>query len=100
MSEKGFFKQAISEKQSSFHRLKKLQTLIAQTSINERLTGDVRDWSILQLEWLANSKFDVLTLIWSNLRHIAFSTCKRVKITAKVWFSMLICSTFKAFMKA
>ena len=48
MSDKGFFKQFMSEKQSSFQKLKKLLMLIVPTSIFvERYTGFVSDWSIL-----------------------------------------------------
>ena len=47
MSDKGFFKQFMSEK-SSFQKLKKLLILITPTSIYiERFTGCVSDWSIL-----------------------------------------------------
>ena len=51
MSDKGFFKQAMSEKQSSFKRLKKLLIVIAPTSFHERFTGNVRDWGILNSDW-------------------------------------------------
>ena len=44
-------------------------------------------------------KLTLLTLILRSLCHNAFQTCKRVKIMAKIWFSILICSTFKAFLK-
>ena len=48
MSDKGVFKQFMSEKQSSFQKLKKLLMLIVPTSIFvERYTGFVSDWSIL-----------------------------------------------------
>ena len=48
MSDKGFFKQFMSEKQSSFQKLKKLLILIVPTSIYiERFTGGVSEWSIL-----------------------------------------------------
>ena len=48
MSDKGVFKQFMSEKQSSFQKLKKLLILIVPTSIYvERYTGFVSDWSIL-----------------------------------------------------
>ena len=48
MSDKGVFKQFMSEKQSSFQKLKKLLILIVPTSIYiERFTGCVSDWSIL-----------------------------------------------------
>ena len=51
MTDKGLFKQAMSEKQSSSQKLKKLLILIAPTSIHERFTGNVRDWSILNNDW-------------------------------------------------
>ena len=58
MSDKGFFKQFISETKSSFQKLKKLLILIAPTSILiERLTGYVSDWSILKDDWPIQ-KFD------------------------------------------
>ena len=48
MSDKGVFKQFMSQKQSSFQKLKKLLILIVPTSIYvERYTGFVSDWSIL-----------------------------------------------------
>ena len=48
ISNKGFFKQFMSEKQSSFQKLKKLLILIAPTSIYiERFTECISDWSIL-----------------------------------------------------
>ena len=48
MSDKGFFKQFMSEKQSSFQKLKKLLILTAPTSIYiERFTECISDWSIL-----------------------------------------------------
>ena len=48
ISNKGFFKQFMSEKQSSFQKLKKLLILIAPTSIYiERFTERISDWSIL-----------------------------------------------------
>ena len=48
ISNKGFFKQLMSEKQSSFQKLKKLLILIAPTSIYiERFTERISDWSIL-----------------------------------------------------
>ena len=48
MSDKGVSKQFMSEKQSSFQKLKKLLILIVLTSIYvERYTGFVSDWSIL-----------------------------------------------------
>ena len=48
MSDKGVFKQFMSEKQSSFQKLKKLLILIVPTSIYvERYAGFVSDWSIL-----------------------------------------------------
>ena len=48
MSDKGFFKHFMSQKQSSFEKLKKLLILIAPTSIYiERFSGCVSDWSIL-----------------------------------------------------
>ena len=63
MSDKGFFKQFISEKQSRFQKLKKLLILIAPTSIYiERFTGCVSDWSILNND-SAIQKFDLITLI-------------------------------------
>ena len=44
MADKGFFKQFLSQKQSSFEKLKKLLILIAPTSICiERLTGCVSE---------------------------------------------------------
>ena len=49
MSDEGFFKRFMSEKKSSFQRLKKLLTLIAPTGIYiERFTGCVSNWSILK----------------------------------------------------
>ena len=49
MSDEGFFKRFMSEKKSSFQRLKKLLTLIAPTDIYiERFTGCVSNWSILK----------------------------------------------------
>ena len=49
MSDKGSFKQAMSEKLSSFQTLKKLLLLIVQISIHdERLTGRVSDWIVLK----------------------------------------------------
>ena len=48
MSDKGVFKQFMSEKQSSFQKLKKLLILTVPTSIYvERYTGFVSDLSIL-----------------------------------------------------
>ena len=48
MSDKGFFKQFMSEKQSSFQKLKKLLIQIAPTRIYiERFTGCVCGWSTL-----------------------------------------------------
>ena len=102
MSDKGFFKQFMSEKQSSFQKLKKLLILIVPTSIYvERYTGFVSDWSILNNDW-ATQKFDLLTLIWGSLccnqilnPYIARLIYKRVKLMAKGVFSVLICSTWK-----
>ena len=57
-SDKGFFKQFILEKYSTFQKLKKLLILIAPTSISiERFTGCVSDWSILNNDY-AIHKFD------------------------------------------
>ena len=48
MSDKGFFKEFMSQKQSSFQKLKKMLKLIAPTSICiERFTGCFSDWDIL-----------------------------------------------------
>ena len=67
MSDKGFFKQFMTEKYSSFQKLKKLLILIVPTSIyTERFTGCVIDWSMLKNEWPIQ-KFDFLTLIWGSL---------------------------------
>ena len=58
MSDKGFFKQFMSEKQFSFQKLKKLLILIAPTRIHiERFTRCVGDWSILNDDW-PMQKFD------------------------------------------
>ena len=57
----------MSEKQSSFEKLKKLLRLIAPTSIYiERFSGCVKDWSMLDNDW-AIQKFDLLTFIWGSL---------------------------------
>ena len=69
MSDKGFFNQFMSEKQSIFQKLKKLLILIAPTCIHiERFTGCVSDWSILNKnnDWPIQ-KFDSLTLILGSL---------------------------------
>ena len=48
---------------------------------------------------------DLLTSAWVSLCNIdkyvahAFPTCKRIKFMAKVWFSVLIYQTFKAFIE-
>ena len=65
VSDKEFFKPFMSEKQSSFQKLKKLLILIAPTSIIhiERFIGCISDWSILNNDWPIQ-KFD---LIWGSL---------------------------------
>ena len=61
MSDKEFFKQFMSEKYSSFQKLKKLIILIAPTSIPiERFTWCVGDWSMLNNDWPIQ-KFDLPT---------------------------------------
>ena len=93
MSYKGFFKLFMSEKQSSFQKLKKLLILIS-------------DWSILNND-SAIQKFDLLTLILGSLCYnqilnpcIPRLVYKRIKLMAKVKSSVLICSTFKSFVEA
>ena len=91
MSYKGFFKLFMSEKQSSFQKLKKLLILIAPTSIYiERFTGCVSDWSVLNND-SAIQKFDLLTLIWVSLCYNQMFNpytprieYKRIKLMAKV----------------
>ena len=56
----------MSEKESSFQKLKKT-ILIAPTNIPiERFTGCVSDWSILNNDWPIQ-KFDLLSLTWGSL---------------------------------
>ena len=91
MSDKGFFKQYMSQKWSSSEKLKKLLILIAPRSIYiEGLTGCVSDCSILNNDG-AIQKFDLLTLIWESLCYnqilnpcIPRLVYKRVKLMAKV----------------
>ena len=107
MSDKWFLKPFMSEKQSSFQKLKKLLILISPTSIYiERFTGCVSDWSILNND-SAIQKFDLLTLILGSLCYnqilnpwIPRIVYKRIKLMAKVKPSVLICSTFKSFVEA
>ena len=107
MSDKGFLKPFMSEKQSSFQKLKKLLILISPTSIYiERFTGCISDWSILNSD-SAIQKFDLLTLILGSLCYnqilnpcIPRLVYKRIKLMAKVKSSVLICSTFKSFVEA
>ena len=62
MSNKGFFEQVMSEKQSSFQKLKKL-IVITPTSIPiQRYTGCFSDWSIPNNDQRIQ-KFDLLILI-------------------------------------
>ena len=62
--------QFMSEKYSSFQKLKKLLILTAPTSIHiERFSGCVSDWIILNNDWPIQ-KFDLLTLIWGSLYYI------------------------------
>ena len=52
MSDEGFFKQIMSEKQSSFRKLKKLLILNAPTTIHvKKFTGCASYWSILNNDW-------------------------------------------------
>ena len=61
MPDKGFFKQFMSQKYSSFQKLKKLVILIASTSIHiERFSGYFSDWSVLNNDWPIQ-RFDLLT---------------------------------------
>ena len=67
MSDKGFFKQFMSQKQSSFQKLTKQLILISPTSIHiERFSGCVSDWSALNNDWPIQ-KFDLQILIWGSL---------------------------------
>ena len=90
MSDKGFFKQCILEKLSSFQKLKRLLILIASINFHiERFTGCVSDWGILNNDWTIQ-KFDLLTLISGSLCysqiliHAFPDLYKRVKLMAKV----------------
>ena len=61
--------------------------LIAPASIHvKRFTGCVSDWSMLNNDWPIQ-KIDSLTSVRRSLCHsqiLAFQTCKRVKLMAKV----------------
>ena len=77
--------------------------LIAPISIPiERSTGCVSDWSMLYNDWPIQ-KFDLLTLTMGAystvkyLNHAFPDLYKRVKLMAKVQFSVLIGSTLKSF---
>ena len=70
----------------------------------QRLTGHVYGWSILNDRLI--QKIDLLTSTWGGLCNIpkrlnhAVPTCKRIKLMVKVWFSVLIYQTCKAFKEA
>ena len=70
----------------------------------QRFTGHVYDWSIVN-DWPIQ-KIDLEISTWGSLCNIpkylthAVPTCKRVKHMVKVWFSVLIYQTFKAFVEA
>ena len=68
-SSKATFKQAMSEKFSSFQSLKKLLILIAPTSIHvETFAGCDSGWSVLKNEWL-NQKDWLTNIDWRSLCH-------------------------------
>ena len=81
---------------------------ITPTSIHvQRFTGHVYDWVYMSIlnDWPIQ-KIDLLTSACGSLCNIAkylthaVPTCKMVKLMVKVWFSVLIYQTFKAFKEA
>ena len=85
--------------------MEKLLILITPTSIHgKKLSGNVSYWSILNNYWRIQN-IDLLASLWRSLCHIvkhlthAIPNCGRVKLMEKVWFSVLIRSTFKPFVE-
>ena len=65
-----------------------------------------KNWSILKENDWPIQKIDFTNIIMKEsmphcqiLKPCIPPTCKRLKIMAKVWFSTLICSTFKVYVK-
>ena len=70
----------------------------------QRFTGHIYDWNILNDRPI--KKIALLTSTWGSLSKIAkcltypVLICERVRLMVKVWFTVLIYQTFKAFREA